>query len=87
MNLRAQNTTIFLQIAQGVDDNTWEYHLRKAEYSRWFRDCIKDDELADEIAAIEADRCLSPQQSRERVADAVNQRYTAPANAPEQNSA
>jgi hypothetical protein len=87
MNLRAQNTTIFLQIAQGVDDNTWEYHLRKAEYSRWFRDCIKDQELADEVAAIEEDRSLDPGQSRERIADAVNRRYTAPASRPEQNSA
>ena len=83
LNLRAQNTTIFLQIAQGVDDATWEYHLRKGEYSRWFRDFIKDEELADEIAAIEEDRSLSPEQSRERIADAVKQRYTAPAGAPE----
>src|SRR5262249_42671040 len=34
LNLRAQNTGLFLQIAQGVDDDTWEYHLRAGEYSR-----------------------------------------------------
>jgi hypothetical protein len=83
LNLRAQNTTIFVQIAQGADDETWEYHLRKGEYSRWFREFVKDEELADELAAIEEDRSLSPEESRERVADAVNRRYTAPANAPD----
>ena len=30
MNLRAQNLMIFQQIAEGIDDKTWEYHLRKA---------------------------------------------------------
>ena len=78
LNLRAQNTTLFLQIAEGVDDATWEHHLRAHEYSRWFRDMIKDAELADEVAEVEQDRGLSPQESRERVKDAVNRRYTAP---------
>ncbi len=81
LNLRAQNTTMFLQIAAGVDDATWQHHLRKGEYSEWFRKCIKDSELADEAAAIEQDRKLDAKQSRERIADAVNRRYTAPASA------
>ena len=37
MNLRAQNLMIFLQIAEGIDDRTWEHHLRKGDYSEWFR--------------------------------------------------
>jgi len=82
LNLRAQNTNLFLQIADGVDDATWQHHLRAGEYSRWFRDMIKDSELADEIAEIEQDRGLSPQESRERVKEAVNRRYTAPAKGP-----
>src|SRR5205085_3351400 len=79
LNLRAQNTSIFVQLAHGVDDETWEYHLRKGEYSRWFRTCIKDPELADEVAGIEEDQSLGPRESRTRIADAVNRRYTAPA--------
>jgi hypothetical protein len=82
LNLRAQNTNLFLQIADGVDDATWQHHLRAGEYSRWFRDMIKDSELADEIAEIEQDRGLSPGASRERVKEAVNRRYTAPAKGP-----
>jgi len=82
LNLRAQNTNLFLQIADGVDDATWQHHLRAGEYSRWFRDMIKDSELADEVAEIEQDRGLSPGASRERVKEAVNRRYTAPAKGP-----
>jgi hypothetical protein len=33
LNLRAQNLTLFIQIASGVDDRTWEYHLRAGDYS------------------------------------------------------
>ena len=86
LNLRAQNTSMFVQIAEGVDDATWEHHLRKGEYSRWFRNCIKDPELADEVAAIEQDSGLDAKQTRERVAEAINRRYTAPANAPDQTA-
>lgn len=84
LNLRAQNTTMFVQIAEGVDDATWQYHLRKGDYSQWFRNCIKDPELADEVAAIEHDSGLDAKESRKRIAEAVNRRYTAPANAADQ---
>ncbi|HEX5280750.1 MAG TPA: HAD-IIB family hydrolase, partial [Micropepsaceae bacterium] len=86
LNLRAQNTTIFLQIAEGVDDATWEHHLRKGEYSQWFRNCIKDPELADEVAEVERESTLDTKESRKRIAEAVNRRYTAPANAPDESA-
>jgi hypothetical protein len=70
---------IFLQLAEGVDDRTWEHHLRAGDYSRWFRDQIKDNELAEEVAAIESDQALSPSQSRDQVKEAVDRRYTSPA--------
>lgn len=41
LNLRAQNLMLFLQIAEGVDDETWEFHLRNSDYSTWFRNAIK----------------------------------------------
>ena len=37
-------------MADGVDDETWLHHLRAGDYSRWFREGIKDDALADEAA-------------------------------------
>jgi hypothetical protein len=77
MHLRAQNLGLFLQMAGGVDDETWLHHLRAGDYSRWFRESIKDPELADEAAAIERQTQLSPADSRDRVRDAVERRYSA----------
>ena len=79
LNLRAQNLMLFLQLAEGVDDLTWVHHLRAGDYSRWLRDQIKDDELADKVAAIESDQALSPSQSRDHVKEAIDRRYTSPA--------
>lgn len=85
LNLRAQNLKFFLQVADGVDAETWLYHLRRRDYSAWMRKAIKDERLADEIAAIEAagadhdgaDEGLADE-SRRRVRAAVEARYTAP---------
>jgi hypothetical protein len=79
LKLRAHNLTMFSQLAGGIDDETWDHHLRAGEYSAWFRDVIKDEELADEAAAVEADGGLKPAESRERIIQAVSRRYTAPA--------
>lgn len=81
MKLRAQNLIVFMQMADGVDDETWTFHLREADVSEWFRLCIKDDALADAAAAIEGDTKLSPAESRELIRKAVELRYTLPAKA------
>jgi HAD superfamily hydrolase (TIGR01484 family) len=78
LNLRAQNLVVFLQLAEGVDDETWLYHLRRGDYSRWFRGCIKDESLADEAAAVEAQAGSSVDESRARVRQTIEQRYTLP---------
>ena len=78
LNIRAHNLIIFLQIAEGLDDATWEHHLRLHDYSKWFRGRIQDDALADEAEAIESDTSLSPHESRERIAQIVRRRYTGP---------
>ena len=84
MNLRAHNLMIFAQIADGIDDKTWEFHLRASDYSQWFRHQIRDKDLARETAEAEKDKKLSAEESRKRVLDAVRRRYTAPATAPEE---
>jgi hypothetical protein len=70
---------MFEQLAEGVDDATWLHHLRRGDVSRWFREGIKDEELAREAERIEQDESLSAQESRERIRAAVDQRYTLPA--------
>jgi hypothetical protein len=77
LNLRAQNLTFFVQLAEGVDDETWEYHLRNGDFSQWFRKGIKDEELA--AAAEEVERMeIPPRESRERVKKLIEERYTLP---------
>jgi hydroxymethylpyrimidine pyrophosphatase-like HAD family hydrolase len=77
LNLRAYNLASFLQLAAGVDDATWLHHLREGAYSRWFRDMIKDDELARQAAEIGDDRTLSAADSRARIKELIESRYTA----------
>ena len=77
LNLRAQNLMMFKQLAEGVDDETWLYHLRRGEYSVWFRDVIRDNELADE--AMQVEHSNSAKESRKYILDAIELRYTAPA--------
>jgi HAD superfamily hydrolase (TIGR01484 family) len=79
LNLRAENLRSFLQLAQGVDDDTWMFHLRQGDFSSWFKTIIKDEELARQAAQIESDPTASPESSRERIREAVDTRYTASA--------
>ncbi len=77
-NLKAQNLAVFCQIAAGIDEPTWMFHLQSQDYSRWFRDAIKDDHLADEMERIEQRTDLSPEQRRHLVRELVAARYTLP---------
>lgn len=78
MDLAVQNLNMFVQIAEGIDAETWDFHLRRGDYSKWFRDALKDAELAEEIAAIEKESNLPGHESRKRIKEAILQRYTAP---------
>jgi hypothetical protein len=82
LNLRAQNLMLFLQLAAGVDDETWTYHLRRGDYSRWFREYIKDDEMGGEAETVEKLPGLAPADSRKLIKAAVEKRYTLPAASP-----
>jgi hydroxymethylpyrimidine pyrophosphatase-like HAD family hydrolase len=79
LNLRAQNLSLFIQLADGVDDETWMHHLRRGDYSNWFRKYIKDPELAEEAAAVEQRPGISAEESRHAIKAVIEQRYTAAA--------
>lgn len=79
LNPRAQNLKTFIQLAEGIDDETWLYHLRKADYSRWFRDSVKDNRVAEEITKIEQDIKASAEESRGRIIEIIGKHYTASA--------
>lgn len=79
LHLKAQNLLIFLQLAEGIDDATWMHHLKRKDYSDWFRNHIKDEILAKATEEIENNLSLSPSQSREAISALIKELYTAPA--------
>jgi HAD superfamily hydrolase (TIGR01484 family) len=76
--LRAQNLLLFLQIGEGLDDLSWDYHLRRGDYENWFRWIVKDAELADFARGVAADMEQSPEQTRKAIRTRIEERYTAP---------
>jgi hydroxymethylpyrimidine pyrophosphatase-like HAD family hydrolase len=82
LNLRAKNLIQFLELADGVDDDTWQHHFRLGDYSRWFRDAIKDDELADEAQQLERSHDAAKAASLPLLREAIERRYTLPASPP-----
>jgi len=81
LNLKAHNLLLFVQLSDGVDDDTWQYHRHNGDYSRWFRDEVKDHQLASEAEAIERSS-QTPAESRAAIRAAVEKRYTLPADRP-----
>jgi hydroxymethylpyrimidine pyrophosphatase-like HAD family hydrolase len=79
LRLRAQNLIAFSDLGDGVDDDTWLFHLRAGHYSQWIRLVVKDSDLAREVAGIEQAGGLSADESRRLVRDAIERRYTLPA--------
>lgn len=77
-NLKAQNLAIFSQIAEGIDEDTWLYHLHRGDYSRWFRHAVNDRYLADQAERVENRRALSSAESRTLIRSLIDARYTLP---------
>jgi hypothetical protein len=67
-----------VQLAQGVDDETWAYHLKRRDYLRWFRKEIKDEDLAAEAERVERMDGISANESRKVIKKAIEERYTFP---------
>jgi HAD superfamily hydrolase (TIGR01484 family) len=77
-NLKAQNLVIFSQIADGIDEETWLFHLHRGDYSRWFREAVKDPYLADHAERIEQRQDLRPAETRGLMLSFIEGRYTLP---------
>ena len=75
LNLRAQNLILFCQLAEGIDDETWLYHLRRNDFARWFRDCIHDEDLASEAELAAMDANSTATTSKAQIAGAIQRNY------------
>lgn len=77
-NIKAQNLAIFSQIAEGIDEETWLFHLRRGDYSKWFRDAVKDSYLAEQAARVERQYSVPPIETRNIIRALIEARYTLP---------
>jgi hypothetical protein len=77
-NLKAQNLEVFAQIAEGISESTWMFQLRRSDYSRWFRDAIRDSYLADQAERIERRMDLTPSETRLLSLELIRARSTLP---------
>ena len=66
-------------MADGVDDETWDFHLRRGDYSRWMEQGIKDDALTEQVRRIESLRGTPAAETRAMVHRVIEELYTLPA--------
>jgi hypothetical protein len=76
LSLKAYNLMIFTQIASGVDEETWLFHLKRKDYSNWLRHSVHDSELAGMVEVVESDE-KHFSDSRKKIIDLITERYTA----------
>jgi len=69
---------MFLEMADGVDDATWDWHRRRGDFSHWVETSIKDHDLTAELRGLEQSTS-SAGEARRSVRDAIERRYTLPA--------
>jgi hydroxymethylpyrimidine pyrophosphatase-like HAD family hydrolase len=74
LNLKAQNLAVFLQMADGVDDETWLFHLNNGDIAGWFRDVIKDPELALQAESMQRGD-VNAAESRKHIRSEIEHRY------------
>jgi hypothetical protein len=75
LNLPAQNLRIFMQVGEGVDDETWEHHLKRGDYAHWFREIIKDEQLAETAKRLAGNGQLSAAESRRELFELIRKKY------------
>ncbi|HTU64731.1 MAG TPA: HAD-IIB family hydrolase [Steroidobacteraceae bacterium] len=79
LNLRAPNLIVFMDLADGVDAETWLYHWRRRDVSKWMESCIKDEELTAQVRELEQKLRDDAEASRKAVREVIEGKYTLPA--------
>jgi hypothetical protein len=74
LNLRAANLEMFVQLAEGLDEATWLYHLRRHDFSSWLAG-VGDAKLANQVQNVEQDERLSAVASRAEVRKLIEEHY------------
>ena len=74
LKLPAGSLRRFMQLAEGVDEATWRYHLKRGDYARWFRDKIQDQELAALAEQLQSHE-IAPKDSRDQMLEMIRKMY------------
>jgi hypothetical protein len=74
LSFEVRNLAEMVRIAEGVDAATWSYHRDRHDWSRWVRDVLGDDELADAIETVES-KDLDANAGRRALHEEVALRY------------
>ena len=75
LNLGAGNLKTFMQLADGVDDETWLFHLQRGDYAAWFLQKVQDAELAQVADQLKSATEITAKQSRERIHEMIQKLY------------
>ncbi len=78
IKIKCQNLFLFMQIGDGLDDETWLYHLQRGDYSNWIHNAIRDPALAEEVKEVEASD-IPNVDSRKAIRLLIEKRYSFPA--------
>ncbi len=78
LNLRAHNLFQFMELGEGLDDQTWLHHLQRGDYSTWMSEGIKDSSLAEKVRQIEQQPFIDAKRSRQLIRSAIEDQYTVP---------
>ena len=78
LNIKVQNLILFMQVAEGLDAQTWLFHLRKGDYSNWFDNVIHDSVLAEETRSLEENANIGAGESLSIIKELIERRYTLP---------
>lgn len=78
INTKAQNLLDFLALAETLDPQIWEYHLKRNDFSNWFSGSLQDKELAARAKVVEKSK-METELSKNKIKKLIQERYTGPA--------
>ena len=71
----ASNLTEFLSLSTRLEDGALCDYMNAGDFSKWFREVIRDDVLANKTHLVEIDPRLAPQDALEQISRLVQSRY------------
>lgn len=71
----ASNLTEFLSLSTRLEDTALRGYMNAGDFSKWFREIIRDDVLANKTHQVETDATLAPNEALKQISHLVHSRY------------